>query len=83
MNFIPLIVNLNSCFRPHQGINKFNSLPLGGTLCYLNFQVSVPIRGSINLTVLFLDREILYVLKLVSVPIRGSINLTNRKDAER
>ena len=38
------------CFRPHQGINKFNEEEVNEVLKVVYDAVSVPIRGSINLT---------------------------------
>ena len=41
--------------------------------------VSVPIRGSFNLTLLIIGNNRKAVTRMVSVPIRGSFNLTNEQ----
>ena len=64
------------CFRPHQGINKFNAYVYERTIKMIKIQVSVPIRGSINLTLTLLIIYMMHISLHVSVPIRGSINLT-------
>ena len=66
-----------SGFRPHQGIIEFNTRG-GGYMKELSKlrQVSVPIRGLLNLTSLdTVNKDTLQSL-IVSVPIRGLLNLT-------
>ena len=66
-----------SGFRPHQGIIEFNTRG-GGYMKELSKlrQVSVPIRGLLNLTCT--ESEIYHeeIYCNVSVPIRGLLNLT-------
>ena len=69
------------CFRPHQGINKFNKLIIHALTDDLIDESFRPHQGINKFNYIDFDEVTADELKSVSVPIRGSINLTRMEQS--